>query len=93
MVLKILGCLKKHPKRGIVMDYGEPNGIANYQVLKPDFGYEHSDLEEEIDDQFPESLMDKIQSNIFIDSNHRYNKVVGKSITSSLGFIGRIPIA
>lgn len=90
--MKILGCLKKYPKRGIVIDCGEPNPMSECEIIKPYFGHQHSEFDEEVDDKFPEPLMEEIRSNIFIDSNHGHDRVTGKSITRLLGFVGGTPI-
>ena len=89
---KILGYLKKYPKRGIVIDCDEPIGLDDYEILEPDFGHQYSDYEEEIDSSFPIPLMDEIRSTIFVDSNYSHDKVTGKSITGLVGFLGGTPI-
>ena len=57
-------------------------------MLKPDFGNQCCELEEEIDPAFPEPLMKEIQYTIFVDSNRGHDKVKGKSITGMIGLLG-----
>ena len=44
--IKMFGFLKKHLKRGIVVDSTDPNQMSEYETLKPDFGYQHYELNE-----------------------------------------------
>ena len=55
--------------------------------LKQDFRYQYCEFEEEIDPEFPEALMDEIQTTIFIDSNHGHDKVTRKSIIGLIGLL------
>ena len=91
-VIKIYGCLKKHPKRGVIIDSSEPTHVGEMKVIKPDFGNQHCEFQEEIDDKFPEPLMDEIGITIFVDSNHGHDKVTGKSITGLTSLIGSTPV-
>ena len=87
-VLKIFRYLKKYPKHGIIIDADELNHIGDTTKLKPDFGNQYCEFEEEIDPEFPEALMDEIQMTIFADSNYDYDKVTGKLITGLIRLLG-----
>ena len=90
-VIKMFGHLKKYPKRGIVIDSTEPTHINNMEVIKPDYGNQYCEFNEELDDKFPEPLMKEIGSTIFVDSNHGHDKVTGKSITGIVSLLGSTP--
>ena len=89
--LKILGYLKKYPKKGYVIDPRTPITNIKFQDLIPDFGNQY-DMKEEIDDKLPEPLMDELDVTIFVDSNHGHDLVTGKSITGVIIFVGRTPV-
>ena len=44
-------------KRGIAIDSMDPTQILEYEMLKPYFGYQHCEFNEDIDKAFPEPLM------------------------------------
>ena len=50
--------------------------------LKPDFGHQYCEFEEEID----------LEATIFADSNHGRDKVTGKLITDLIGLLRSTPI-
>ena len=89
---KILGYLKKYPKRGYVVDPRNPILNVKYETVIPDFGNQYSDFVEDEDDRLPKPLMNELSTNIFIDSNHGHDKLTGRSITGILSFVGRTPI-
>ena len=90
--IKILGYLKKYPKKGYYIDPREPKLNVSYEELTPDFGNQYADFIEEVDDKLPEALMDELPITIFVDSNHGHDKVTGKSISGLIVFVGRTPI-
>ena len=90
--LKIIGYLKKYPKKGYVIDPREPISIEKYSDVIPDFGNQYEKFEEEIDEKIPKPLMKELDINIFVDSNHGHDLVTGKSITGVIIFVGRTPI-
>ena len=73
-VIKMFGCLKKCPKRGIVIDSTDPTHANKVEVIKPDHGNQHCEFNEELDEKIPEPLMKEIGSTIFVDSNHGHDK-------------------
>ena len=94
MAKRILGYLKKYPKRGIFIDSDDPTHINEMEVVKPNFGNQYCEFDEanEMDNKFPEPLMDEIGMTIFVDSNHGHDKVTGKSITGIISLLGSTPV-
>ena len=90
--IKILGYLKKYPKRGYLIDPREPILNVDYDDVKPDFGHQYHDFQEEIDDRLPVEKMKELSITIFCDSNHGHDKRTGKSISGIIVFVGRTPI-
>ena len=90
--IKILGYLKKFPKRGYMIDPNELNLGIDYSEIKPDFGNQYKDFREEIDDKLPIEKMKELPITILCDSNHGHDKRTGKSITGLIVFVGRTPI-
>ena len=89
--LKIIGYLKKYPKRGYVIDPRPPIENIKFSKVTADFGNQY-DAKEELDSQLPEPLMDELVTTIFVDSNHGHDLLTGKSITGVIVFVGRTPI-
>ena len=89
--LKIIGYLKKYPKRGYVIDPRPPIENIKFSKVTADFGNQY-DAKEELDSQLPEPLMDELVTTIFVDSNHDHDLLTGKSITGVIVFVGRTPI-
>ena len=54
--------MKKYCKRGIAIDYNEPEQIQYYDIRELDFGNKYCKFEEEIKSLFPELLIDTVQS-------------------------------
>ena len=90
--IKILGYLKKYPKRGYFIDPRDPILNVDYDDVKPDFGHQYHDFQEEIDDRLPVEKMKELSITIFCDSNHGHDKRTGKSISGIIVFVGRTPI-
>ena len=90
--IKILGYLKKYPKKGYIVDPKDPILNFNYTDVEPDFGNQYSDFVEEIDNRLPEPKMKELPITIFVDSDHGHDRVTGKSITGVIVFVGRTPI-
>ena len=94
MARRILGYLKKFPKKGIVIDPRPPT-ISDDEGDKKryeDFGHQYRYFKEPIDPEFPESMIDELLSSIFCDSDHAHDLVTGRNITGLLAFIGSTPI-
>ena len=90
--IKILGYLKKYPKKGYVIDPRPCNVNIKYTDMVPDFGNQYESSVEEIDPKLPEPKMKELEIVIFVDSNHGHDKVTGKSVTGIIIFVGRTPI-
>ena len=89
--LKIIGYLKKYPKKGYIIDPREPVENIVFSKVKADFGNQY-DRDEEIDEKLPQPIMDEVSTTIFVDSNHGHDLVTGKSVTGIIVFVGRTPI-
>jgi len=90
--LKIIGYLKKYPKKGYIIDPRNPISFEKYSDVIPDFGNQYDNFEEEIDEKIPKPIMKELDVTIFVDSNHGHDLVTGKSITGVIIFVGRTPI-
>jgi hypothetical protein len=90
--IKILGYLKKYPKRGYIVDPRPPVVNVKYEKIEPDFGNQYTDFKEDEDDRLPTPKMSELPITIFVDSNHGHDKKTGKSITGLIVFVGRTPI-
>jgi len=55
--IKILGYLKKFPKKGYVIDPKPCNVNIKYDDMVPDFGNQYDESNEEIDENIPEPKM------------------------------------
>ena len=91
--LKILGYLKKYPKKGYIIDPRSTIVNVKYQDVVPDFGNQYEKINEEMDEQLPKQLMDELPVVIFVDSNHGHDLVTGKSIIGLIVFVRRTPIS
>ena len=90
--IKILGYLKKYPKRGYLVDPRAMILNVDYEEIKADFGNQYKDFKEEIDDKLPIEKMKEFPITILCDSNHGHDRRTGKSITGIIVFVGRTPI-
>ena len=45
-----------------------------------------------MDPRFPIGMLDEMEINIFIDSDHGHDKLTGRSVTGMIAFIGSTPI-
>ena len=90
--LKIIGFLKKYPKKGYIIDPRNPISVEKYSDVIPDFGNQYDKFEEDIDEKIPKAIMKELDVTIFVDSNHGHDLVTGKSITGVIIFVGRTPI-
>ena len=93
MAIRILGYLKKYPKRGYIINLSKPKVDLDYESIgfSKDFGIQYSYFKEDLDPRFPEPLMDEFESTIFVDADHGHDKVTGRSITGIIGFVGSTP--
>ena len=92
--VKVLGYLKKYKKRGYVINPKPPNfDLDATEVPTPqDFGSQYHYFSEEIDPRFPEALIEEMETNVFVDSDHGHDKVTGRSVTGIIAMIGSTPI-
>ena len=88
VVAKTFAHLKKHPERGT-----EQTRMSEMKAVKPDFGNQCCEFNEEMDDEFPEPLMDEIGITIIVDSNHGHGKATGKSTTCLTSLLGSKPVS
>ena len=89
--MKILGYLKKYPKKGYVIDPRPPINSIEYDKIIPDFGNQYN-MEKLIDKKTLTTMMKELDVTIFVDSNHGHDLTTGKSITGLIVFVGRTPI-
>jgi hypothetical protein len=92
---KILGYLKKFPKKGIVMDPSSPNIVDDPQSTCKqfeEFNHQYSYFKEELDPEFPEFLLSELDISIFCDADHSHDLVTGRSVTGILVFVGSTPV-
>ena len=95
MVERILGYLKKYPKRGIVVNPRDPiYNNKNYEevVLQEDFGQQYHYFKEMTNLEFPEPKVKGLSVMFFSDSDHSHNLVTGRSLTGIIGFVGSTPV-
>ena len=59
--------------------------------MKYDFFNQYAYVSEEIDDQFPEPLIDELNIHVFVDASHGHNKVTAISITGLFLVVGSTP--
>ena len=90
--IKILGYLKKYPKKGYLVDPREMELNLEYKDIKADFGNQYIDFKEEIDEHLPNEKMKELSITIMCDSNHGHDRRTGKSISGIIVFVGRTPI-
>ena len=76
----IFGYLKKYPKIGYANNPQPLTIDANFEKvqMKYDFGNQYAYFSEEIDEKFPEPLLDQLDIRVFVDANHRRNKFTGR---------------
>jgi len=89
--LKIIGYLKKYPKKGYLVDSSDPIENITFSKVQPDFGNQY-DKTEEMDDKLPAPIMNELKITIFVDANHGHDLITGKSVTGLILFVGRTPI-
>ena len=91
---KVLGYLKKYPKRGIFINPAAPtiddDKLKSQDHKFQDFTHQYHYFKEEIDPRFPEPKVSELELNFFCDSAH--DLVTGRSITAILGFAGSTPV-
>ena len=92
---KILGYLKKFPKKGIVIDPTPPVIREDPQEPKEvfeEFGHQYQYFKEELDPKFPKHTIKELVITIFCDADHAHDLVTGRSITGIIAFVGSTPV-
>ena len=91
---KIMGYLKKYPRRGYVVNPDPPLIDPEYEQVKlpNDFGNQYSYFREDLDPRFPPPIIKELELTVFCDSDHGHDKKTGRSITGIIIFAGSTPI-
>ena len=92
---RIMGYLRKFPRRGFVINPDPPRFHPIYQnveVKPPDFGNQYDYFHEDINARFPPPLLDKLDLNLFVDADHGHDLSTGRSITGTLVMVGCTPV-
>ena len=92
---KTLGCLKKFPKKGAVIDPQTPKFCdhPNAPMEKfEDFTHQCKFFKEEIDPCFPQPTVSELNITLFCDADHAHDLVTGRSVTGIPGFVGSTPV-
>ena len=91
---KVLGYLKKYPKKGYIINPAPPIIKPKFEdvEIKYDFGNQYCYFKEDLDPRFPTPLVDELEINIFCDADHGHDKVTGRSITGIIVMVGSTPI-
>ena len=78
-----------------MVDSRDPTLRGGEEALGKDFTQElgalYPDAAEELDANLPTPLMEEISITVFVDSNHRQDKVTRRSITGLIAFLSRTP--
>ena len=87
---KIFGYFKKYPKRGYVINLQPLTVYANCEKFQMKYGFvnKYSYFNEDIEDQFPEYLLDELDIHVIVDAGHGHDKVTGRSITGLFSVVG-----
>ena len=88
----ILEYLKKHPKKGIVMDPRTPKIKEELTPQYEEFGHQYKYYKEEMDPYCPPPKVRELEITIFCDSDHAHDLVTGRSITGLIAFVGSTPV-
>ena len=90
----LLGYLKTYPCRGYLINPKEPQIDPLYKVvtLPTDFGNQYNYFQEDIDPRFPTAVLKEMMLSIFVDSDHAYDTVTGRSVTGMISFLGSTPL-
>ena len=59
--------------------------------MKYYYGNLYAHFIEDIDDKFTEPLLDKLDIYVFLDANHRHDKVTGRSVTGLFSVVRSTP--
>jgi hypothetical protein len=91
---RIMGYLRKFPRRGYVINPDSPHFDPMYENVEVncDFGNQYNYFREDIDSRFPPPLLDELDLNLFVDADHGHDKATGRSITGTLVMVGSTPV-
>ena len=91
---RVMGYLRKFPRRGYVINPDPPHFDPIYEKVevKCDFGNQYNYFHEDIDSKFPPPLLDELALNLFVDADHGHDKATGRSITGTLVMVGSTPV-
>ena len=91
-----MGYLRKYPKWGYIINQEKPTFHSSFDSqpisIVEDFGHQYSYFKDEIDSQFLDPFLPKLEINMFADSDHGHDKVSGWSITGILCMVGSTPV-
>ena len=87
---QLLGYMKKHKKKGYVVNIKSPTVDIRYQKIdiKKEFGNQYAYFKEDIDPKFPTPLINEFDLSFSCDIDHGHNKTTGRSISEVIGFVG-----
>jgi hypothetical protein len=91
---RIMGYLRKFPRRGYVINPDPPHFDPIYENVEVncDFGNQYHYFQEDIDSRFPPPLINELALNLFVDADHGHDKATGRSITGTLVMVGSTPV-
>ena len=95
MAEQIFQYLKQETKRGIVVNHNNPtyeNKKYEECILAEDFAQQYHYFHEQIDLEFPEPPIKGIFMTFFCNSDYGHNKVISRSITGIIRFVGCTPV-
>ena len=78
---QVLGYLKKHQKKGYVVNIKSPTVDNRYQKIdiKKEFGNQYAYFKEDIDPKFPTPLINELDLSFFCDADHGHDKIYLRS--------------
>ena len=87
---RIFGDLKKYPKIGCSINPQPLTINADHEKFQMKYGFvnKYSYFNEDIEDQFPEYLLDELDIHVIVDAGHGHDKVTGRSITGLFSVVG-----
>ena len=91
---RVMGYLRKFPRRGYVINPESPHFDPIYENVEVhcDFGNQYNYFNEDIDSRFPPPLLNELDLNLFVDADHGHDKATGRSITGTLVMVGSTPV-
>ena len=82
LALHVMGYLKKHPNKRIVID-SRPLRVdpeLQQELFHPDFLEDYPDAEEDISPDMPPAFGPELETSIFFDTDHAHDVVTRRSI-------------